>query len=305
MPFPGDKWAYPGKDEMADYLQSYAEQFALPVRRGVNVDRLTRNDAGFVVHAGDRRFDAANVVVATSSYAGPNIPDFAGDLDPRIRQLHSSDYKRPAQLADGAVLVVGAAHSGADIAVEVAATHKTVLCGRDTGQMPVKVTTTRATPAVRLMMPLGWFIQHRLATINTPLGRKLRPLVRSHGGPLLRVKRADLAAAGVERVLARVGGVSAGKPMLDDGRVLDVANVVWCTGFRHDFDWVEPLTIGQDGWPRERYGVAIDTPGLYFVGLKFQRSFTSMLVGGVGTDAEYVARHIASRAAIRRRPVPA
>lgn len=305
MPFPGDRWAYPGKDAMGDYLQSYAAAFALPVRSGIAVDRVTRSGGGFIVHAGHERFDADNVVIATGSYSVPKIPDFARDLDPRILTLHSSQYRSPAQLADGRVLVVGAAHSGADIAIEVASTHETVLCGRDTGQMPVKITNTRATRLTRIVMPLGWFVQSHLATIDTPMGRKLKPYVRSHGGPLMRVKRSDLAAAGVERVYARVAGVSNGRPRLDDGRVLDVANVVWCTGFRHEFDWVEQLTTGDDGWPKERRGVVADLPGLYFVGLKFQSSFTSMLVGGVGSDAAYIARHIADRATVRARPVSA
>jgi putative flavoprotein involved in K+ transport len=304
LPFPGDKWAYPGKDEMGDYLQSYAEYFELPVRSGIAVDRVIRDRGRYAVHAGDQRFDADNVVIATSSCGAPNIPDFARDLDPGIRQLHSSRYRRPEQLTDGPVLVVGAAHSGADIAFEVAATHQTVLCRRDTGQMPVRVTNSRATPLTRTIMPLGWFVQNHVATINTPLGRKLKPLVRSHGGPLLRVKRADLAAAGVERVFVRATGVSDGKPMLADGRVLDVTNVVWCTGFRHDYDWIDPLTTDDLAWPRERSGVAIDAPGLYFVGLKFQRSFGSMLVGGVGADAAYLAGHIAPQAALTPRTVP-
>jgi len=295
MPFPGDPWAYPGKDEMAAYLEAYAERFALPVRHGVTVDRVAENGSGYVVNTDERRFTADNVVIASGTYGRPRLPDFAGRLDPAIRQLHSREYRRPAQLADGAVLVVGAAHSGADIAYELAATHQTVLCGRDTGQMPVKVTTTRAARGVRMAMPMGWFVQNHVMTIGTPLGRKLKPLVRNHGGPLLRVKKADLARAGVERVFARLTDVADGKPMLDDGRVLDVANVVWCTGFRHDFDWVEPLTLGEDGWPRERRGVASGAPGLYFVGLKFQYSFGSMLVGGVGTDAKYVAKQIEAR----------
>lgn len=295
MPFPGDRWAYPGKDDVADYLHSYAEHFELPVRNGVRVERVTRNGAGFVVHVGDQVFRAANVVVASGAYGGPNLPAAAAQLDVGIRQLHSSEYRRPGQLADGPVLVVGAAHSGADIAVEVAATHETVLCGRDTGQMPIKIPADRAPAMTRAMMPLMWFAWNKVLTTSTPAGRKMKPLIRNHGGPLLRVKRADLAKAGVERVFARVSGASGGKPMLDDGRVLDVANVIWCTGYKHTLDWIESLTHNEDGYPCERRGVAIDLPGLYFVGLKFQRSFASMLVGGVGTDAAYVAKHIASR----------
>lgn len=296
MRFPGDQWAMPGKDDIADYLQSYAEHFELPVRHGVTVERVSRNGDGFVVHAGDEQFTASNVVIASGSYGKPKVPECAMELASSIRQLHSSEYRRPEQLADGPVLVVGAAHSGADIAFEVAGTHETVLCGRDTGQIPLQIPTDRATGLPRRVLPLLWFAWNRVLTINTPPGRKIKPMIRSHGGPLLRVKREHLEAAGVRRELGRVSGTSDGKPMLDDGQVLDVANVVWCTGYRHDFDWIDADITGDDGWPRERRGVVEDVPGLYFVGLKFQRSFASMLVGGVGTDAEYVAKRIAARA---------
>lgn len=296
LPFPGDRWAYPGKDDVADYLQSYAEHFELPVRHNVRVEKLTRDGDGFVVHAGKQRFDATNVVVASGTYGAPKLPAAASELNLGIRQLHSSEYKRPSQLTDGPVLVVGAAHSGADIAFELAATHDVVLCGRDTGQIPMKVPADRAPAMGRAFMPLMWFAWNHVLTVKTPMGRKMKRTLRHHGAPLIRVKTADLARVGVERIYARVSGASGGKPMLDDGRVLDVATVIWCTGYRHDFDWIESLVIGDDGYPAERRGVAEDNPGLYFVGMKFQRAFASMLVGGVGTDAEYVAGQIAARA---------
>jgi putative flavoprotein involved in K+ transport len=122
----------------------------------------------------------------------------------------------------------------------------------------------------------------------------MRGHVRAHGGPLLRVKRADLAAAGVERITDRMTGVQGGKPVVGDGRVLDVANVVWCTGFRQDFSWIELPVVGEDGWPLDEPGV----PGLYFTGLAFQRAFSSMLVGGAGRDADLVARSIAARSVV-------
>lgn len=303
MPFPGDDpWAYPGKDDVADYLHDYAKRFELPVRGGVRVDLVRRTADGFTVRAGAETLRADNVVVATSAYGRPRVPELAEALDPAIRQLHSSEYRRPGQLAEGPVLVVGAAHSGADIALECARDHSTVLCGRDTGQIPIRIPNDRAPAMTRAMMPLMWFAWNHILTIKTPPGRKMKPLVREHGGPLLRVKRKDLAAAGVERVLDRVTGTQNGKPVLADGRVLDVANVVWCTGFHHDFDWIEPDITGEDGWPRERLGVVEDVPGLYFVGLKFQRSFASMLVGGAGTDAKHIAEHIIASA--RQRSVP-
>jgi putative flavoprotein involved in K+ transport len=112
---------------------------------------------------------------------------------------------------------------------------------------------------------------------------------------MLRVKREDLARRGVERVPARAVGVTDGRVVLDDGRVIDTANVVWCTGFRQVFDWIDAPVLGPDGWPTEYRGVVEAAPGLYFCGLSFQFAFSSMVFPGIGRDADYVARHIASR----------
>jgi putative flavoprotein involved in K+ transport len=136
-------------------------------------------------------------------------------------------------------------------------------------------------------------------TIDTPIGRKLCAHARSHGIPLARVKPPDLLAAGVERVSARTVGVRDGRPLLDDGRVLDATNVIWCTGFRPDFSWIQLPVFGPDGYPRHRRGVVAAAPGLYFVGLICLRAVASALVGGVGRDAAYVADQIASRAGVR------
>jgi len=149
-------------------------------------------------------------------------------------------------------------------------------------------------------------------TVDTPLGRKMRPHVRHGGAPLLRYRKKDLLAAGVERVLARTVGVQDGKPVLDNGRVLDVQNVVWCTGFRHDYTWIKiPLEHGEDGYPVQYRGAVDSAPGLYFVGMLFLHSFASMLVAGASIDAERVAKHLVARSSEGRAeaasmaPVPA
>lgn len=293
MRFPASRWHYPTKDEVADYLATYAERFELPVRAGVSVEELTKEGDRYVVTAGAHRFEADNVVVATGTFGRPHTPDFAAQLRPEIRQLHSSEYRRLSDLQPGPVLVVGGSHSGGDIAYEAATEHQTVLCGRDTGQIPIRIDSKRA----RVVFPVLWFVWNHLLTVKTPMGRKERDHVRFHGGPLLRVQKPDLEARGVERVVSRVAGAQNGLPMLDDGRVLDVSNVVWCTGFRQDFSWIKLPVTGEDGWPLEDLGVSTSSPGLYFCGLSFQRAFASMLVGGAGTDAAHLARHISSRAA--------
>jgi putative flavoprotein involved in K+ transport len=132
-------------------------------------------------------------------------------------------------------------------------------------------------------------------TRRTPMGRKALEEVRFHGGPNIRVKRSDLRDRGVERVLERVTGVQHGRPVLADGRVLDVANVVWCTGFRQVFDWIDLPIFGADGWPREMRGVVSEAPGLFFCGLAFQYAFSSTVLPGVGRDAAYVAEQIEVR----------
>jgi putative flavoprotein involved in K+ transport len=295
MPFPAPAWSFPTRDQTADYMERYAARFELAVRCETRVERVSQNGHGYVVDCGERRLEADNVVVATGTFGRPFTPAFADELDPGILQLHSSEYKNPAQLKDGPVLVVGAAHSGADVAMDVAGGHRTILCGRDTGQFPGDI-ESRPGRAVWLVLS---FLARRVLTTRTPIGRHMKPEIRAHGGPLLRFKRADLKAAGVERTTARVLGTRDGKPELDDGTVLDVANVVWCTGFKQDFGWIDVPVTGEDGWPREERGVVASAPGLFFAGLAFQYAFSSMLLVGAGRDAEYVAKRIAAHAGPR------
>lgn len=291
MRFPAPPASFPTRDEMADYLEAYANRFELPVRCGTRVERLSQEDGEFVVTAGGQRFEAANVVVASGVWGAPSIPAFAGELSPEICQMHSSEYRNPAQLRPGRVLVVGASHSGADIAYEVAREHPTILSGTDTGEIPFYFESHVASVALRVL----WFAATRVLTVNRAVGRKLRAEVRGHGGPLIRVKKEDLRKAGVERVADKTTGVRDGIPVLADGRVVEVANVVWCTGFRPDYGWIALPVTGEDGYPEQERGVT-SVPGLYFVGLPFLHSFSSMLVGGAGRDAEYVVRHLARRA---------
>jgi putative flavoprotein involved in K+ transport len=297
LPFPAKRTAYPTTHEMADYLESYAAHFDLPVRLGTGVDGMTKEGNRYVITAGDQRFEAENVVVATGVMQKPYVPSFARDVDRSITQLHSSDYRNLSQLQEGAVLVVGASHSGADVAFEAAGRHRTILSGVDNGQLPASVDTRRGRMGFRVLA----FAGKHLLTMDTPLGRKMRPHIRHGGAPLLRYRKKELEAAGVERTLARTAGVEGGRPVLDDGRVLDVRNIVWCTGFRPAFSWIDvPFEIGDDGYPVQYRGVVASAPGLYFVGLLFLHSFTSMLIYGAGRDARRVAQHIVSQRAPRR-----
>ena len=289
-PFPAPRGSFPTKDELADYLEAYAAKFELSVRNGVTVDRLSKSGDRFVVEAGGLVYEADHVIVATGAHRTPKVPDFAGELDPRIVQLHSCEYRSPAQLRDGEVLLVGAGNSGAEIAFEVSPAHRTWLAGPDVGQVPAPHGSRRS----RLVFPIVVFVFRHVLSNGNPIGRKVGPKLASHGAPLIRRRRNDLASAGIER-LPRVVGVRDGLPLLEDDRVLEPANVVWCTGFRQDFSWIELPVFGGDGLPEHDRGVVMAEPGLYFLGLVFQHSFSSDVLPNRGRDAGYIAKHLAKR----------
>jgi putative flavoprotein involved in K+ transport len=300
MPFPAPPSSFPTKDEMADYLEAYAARFELPVLTGVKVDRLSRVGERFVVEAGTRRFEAAQVVVAMADYQRGRVPAFARELDPSIVQLHSLDYKGPAQLREGGVLLVGAGNSGAELAMELAAGHRVWMSGRHPGHVPFNMDGLLAKLIiVRLLFRV---LFHRILTVKTPMGRKARARGRS-GTPLIRQKPEQLAAAGVTRA-PRTVGARDGRPLLDDGRTLDVTNVIWCTGFHGGFSWIDLPIFDDAGHPRHESGVATEVPGLYFVGLHFLHSFSSSMVHGVGRDAARISDAVAARA-VPVRPVGA
>jgi putative flavoprotein involved in K+ transport len=293
---PAPAWSFVTKDGLADYLEGYAERFELPVRTGISVDRLSKVNGRFVVSAGELRFEAENVVVATGAHQIPKVPAFAPELDPRIVQLHSSDYRNPAQLQEGDVLLVGAGNSGAELAVDLSPTHRCWLAGPKTGEIPVRHGTLPARFGFRVFRFLG----HRVLRVDTPIGRKLGPKLIAHGDPLIRTKLKDLVAAGVEHV-PRVVGVRDGLPVLEDDRVLEVSNVVWCTGFRTDFRWIDLPVFGEDGQPLHYRGVVESEPGLYFLGLVFLYSLSSDVLPSRGRDAEHIAKHIGDGSGPRAR----
>ncbi|MFI9834258.1 flavin-containing monooxygenase [Streptomyces sp. NPDC051913] len=292
LPYPGPDWAFPTRDEFADYLQAYAVWAELPVRTGLRVRRLSYDGTRYVVETdGEVRYEADNVVVAAGYDRLPKMPAYAGELAPHVTQLHAVHYRGPGQLRDGPVLIVGAGNSGADIAVELAASRRVQLSGPHPGQIPWRIERR----ASRVLTPTLFFLFRHVLTVRTPMGRRLRPKVLAHSAPLIRVKAADLKAAGVERV-DRVVGVRDGLPELADGRRAEVANVLWCTGFRPDTSWIDlPVFDDQDGEPAQRRGVVPSQPGLYFVGRLFQYAMASSMIQGVGRDAEHVVRHLGAR----------
>ena len=225
-----------------------------------------------------------------ADYQKPRIPEFAKNLDDSIVQVHSSRYKNPSQLNDGAALVVGLGNSGSDISLELSKTRRTIVAGKEVGAIPFKLESWFGR---HIGTRLVKFAMTRVLTTSTPIGRKVRPqmLSKDKSGPLVRVRPKELADAGVERV-SRITGVKEGKPLTADGEVLEVQNIVWCTGYRPGFDWIDLPVFDESGKPRHRRGIAEDVPGLYFLGLFFLHAVWSETVPGLQRDVRYMAKHL-------------
>jgi putative flavoprotein involved in K+ transport len=293
MPFPLPRNEFPTKDQMADYLESYAKHFELPVRSSTQVERLSRKDGLFTIETNHGELVAKQVVIAMASFQKQKVPAFASELKSEIAQLHSSEYKNAAQLLDGSVLVVGCGNSGAEIAHEVARSHKVFMTAKKNDEVPFDNRSF-----LGRWFLIGFLMRvvfHRVLTIRTKLGRKARPMMMTKATPLIRTRAADLARDGVERTGTRVTGVKDGLPVTDDGRTLDVSNIVWCTGFDSGQSWIDLPIFDGEGWPRHEAGVVTDAPGLYFVGLPFLYSMSSAMVHGVGRDAARISDVIAAQ----------
>ena len=299
MRFPGNGETFPTKDQIADYLEGYADRFQLPVQCGVKVDRLWKDGGHFVINAGRLQYEADNVVIAMANYQVPQIPSFAQDLDPGILQLHPQSYKNPWQLQEGGVLVVGVGNSGADIAIDVARSHQAWIAGKESGHIPWDINNSFAR---KIAFPIIRFLGHHVLTLSTPVGRKKRPQLLDRATPLIRVKPKDLIDAGIQRV-GRVAGTQDGKPLLEDGRTLEVKNVIWCTGYEPGFSWIDLPVFDETGRPAHERGIS-KVPGLYFVGLHFQYAMSSATLIGIGRDAEYIVKAVETRSRAAQRSSP-
>jgi putative flavoprotein involved in K+ transport len=282
MAFPARPGSFPGKDEVADYLTEYVERFSLPVRNGVRVSQLKRADGHFEVFVSQGLITAGAVVVATGANQLPHVPALAHSLDPHIVQLHGHEYRSPGSVPPGKVLVVGFGTSGAEIAEELSLAGRAVsISGEPNFHIP--------DPVLRLAGNLYWQFIHRVLTRRNPIGRKAAPKVKASGAPLIRISASQVAAAGVERV-PRVVSVAEGRPALADGSLVEADVVVWCTGYRPDYSWIDVpgLRFDERGWPQASFGLVEEVEGLAFVGVPFQVGLTSTLLGGAGRDAAIV-----------------
>ncbi len=290
MAFPHSKNYLPSKDEIADFLLDYAKTYKLPIRSQQFVNKLSKTSDGFEVSTSETIYSTKNVIIASGPYQQPYRPSFANFVDSSIMQLHSSDYLNPTQIPIDAILVVGAGNSGCEIALELAQNGKKVwLAGRDVGVVPAKRRIGRVFDGM-----LVWWIMTHVLSVNTPIGRKFKRDLGHHGTPLGRITRKEIQEAGIILV-PRLAGLDSGLPQLEDGQRISVNCIIWATGFKPDYHWVNLPIFDSDGYPIHSKGVVPSIPGLYFIGLPFQSGLSSSLLGGVGKDAEFITNWIIKR----------
>lgn len=285
MKFPGEYGSYPEKDEVADYLEQYRNEFGLPEKLNIKVNRLAHRNSHFEIEADSQRLISTNVVIATGTNPFPRIPAISSDINPEIFQIHSSGYTDPEMLPPGDVLVVGAGTSGVEIALELSKTHKTYISGNPTFHIPDNL--------LKYAGNFYWWFISNIVTLSTPLGKRAKKSIIHGGAPLIRVSSKDLSIAGIN-CLPRVAGTDNGHPKLEDNSVIRVSSVVWATGYKPDFSWIDMKVTDETGWPVSVRGVSPLFRGLFFVGMPFQYGLTSGLIGGVGRDASVITQRIGS-----------
>jgi len=281
MPFPGPPDTYPTKEPVAGYLQAYAAAFDLPVRLNARVTHLSRTAEGFEIRTDDELFRARQVVVATGPFQVPFVPPAAQWLDDSVTQLHSAGYRNPGALPPGPVLVVGGANSGFQIAGELAATRQVDLSiGTKLPMLPQRLAGKDL---------FWWLTRLRLMRVGTGsrLGRRM-----SSRDFVIGSSRRTLRREGI-RFRPRLTGADGSTVRFADGSTLDVGVVIWATGYRPDYSWIHIPAVTRDGQAAHRRGVT-EVPGLYFLGLTWQHTRGSALLGFVNDDATYLTGHIAA-----------
>jgi putative flavoprotein involved in K+ transport len=285
VPFPGDPEHFPGKDEIADYLEPYARTFELPVRHGARVVDLERRADGYRLSTESDSFEAGQVIIATGAYQNPYIPPLAGRLSHEVMQLHSAAYRNPEQIPAGTVLVVGSANSGCQIAVDLAeGGHRVHLArGQRLPTLPYRI----------LGKSLHWW-GDKLGLISAPLEGSLRGSTQ-RGDLLVGTSPRRVARRHGVQLHARTVAAEGTSVRFADDRRLQVDTVIWATGYRSDYSWIQAPILDEEGLPRHRRGVT-DSPGLY-LGMHNQYSRGSSLIYFVREDAAYIVDQVRSRAA--------
>jgi putative flavoprotein involved in K+ transport len=281
LAFPGDPDSYPGRDDVVAYLTDYAQRFELPVEFNSRVQSVCAGDGGFVVELADRTYEADQVVVATGPFQVPFTPAIAADLSDGVVQLHSSDYRSPADLPAGTTLVVGGGNTGFQIAAELAESRQVHLA-----------VGARQTPLPQRILGRDLFrYLEALGVMNKPvtsrIGQRLKDRETLIGSSPRGARR-----QGID-VRPRATGAQGATVSFADGSELAVDGVVWATGFRLDHSLVKPPIHDDRGDIKHQRGVT-DVPGLYFLGLSWQHTRGSALLGWVEDDAQYIAQRIAA-----------
>jgi putative flavoprotein involved in K+ transport len=283
MAFPAPADTYPTKDPVADYLQAYATAFQLPIRLNAPVTSLVQTDGGFEVHTADITYRARQVVVATGPFQVPFVPPMAAKLDPAVTQVHSADYRNPQALPAGPVLVVGGGNSGFQIAEELAATR----------QVDLSIATRYPMLPQRLGgRDLFWWLTRSgllRVTVTSRPGRRM-----SRRDFVIGTNRRRLEGKGVRFRPRLVDADGRTVRFADHSLLEDVGVVVWATGYRPDYAWIHIPRVVREGQVVHRRGVT-EVPGLYFLGLSWQHTRGSALLGFVADDAAWLADHIATR----------
>ena len=288
LAFPGDPDRYPGKDEVADYLTEYPRRFELPLELGCRVRSVSRSNGAYLVELGERAIDAQNVVIATGPFQAPFVPPIAEGLDPAVVQMHSTAYRSPDEIPDGRVLVVGGGNTGYQIAEELSASREVhISIGSPQKPLPQRI----------LGRDLFWYLDKTgliRKTKDTRIGRRMQ----ANEDTLIGSSPRGLRRLGVE-FHGRAVEAAGSKVAFGDDTDVDVRTVIWATGFRLDHSWIDVPVFDARGTVVHERGVTA-SPGLYFIGLPWQHTRGSALLGFVKDDAEYLAQQIA--AAAQREP---
>jgi putative flavoprotein involved in K+ transport len=286
LQFPGNPDGYPERDEVIKYLEEYTSTFELPVQLDSPVQKLTPVASGFLLDLGTRTVEAQQVVVATGPFQTPKMPAFASDLAPDIFQVHSTGYRRPSDVPEGTVVVVGGGNTGFQIAKELSTTHRVHLA-----------TGSRQTPLPQRLLgrDLFWWLTKTgliKKTVESRIGRRARDSDTLIGSSPRDVRRHGVA------VEPRVVGASDRALTFANGSEVDIDAVIWATGYRSEYGWLDIPVFDPDGRVLHRRGVT-DFPGLYFLGLTWQHTRGSALLGWVKDDAEFISEQIAANAGDR------
>jgi putative flavoprotein involved in K+ transport len=280
LAFPGDPDRYPSRDEVAEYLTDYARRFELPVELGSRVRSVSRANGAYLVEVDERAIEADQVVIATGPFQTPFVPPIAERLGPAVAQMHSTGYRSPKDIPDGRVLVVGGGNTGYQIAEELSASREVhISIGSPQKPLPQRV----------LGRDLFWYLDKTgliRKTSDTRIGRRLQ----ANEDTLIGSSPRGLRRHGVE-FHARALDAAGSTVTFGDDTKLDVRTVIWATGFRLDHDWIDLPVFDAQGAVAHKRGVT-ESPGLYFIGLPWQHTRGSALLGWVKDDAEYLAQKI-------------